>query len=269
MGIIDLGRGIYTYNGVAQATRELARATSVHLCDTTKPTCVLGSSPETTDVRGTQNTLVPGLSGAAATVTYTCTSITDTTRRDQGLRLGRLREGVGLRAVPGHHPPAEHGGADDALVDDPHRDPVKESIAVSPTDRPRERGQMLALFAICLVAIIAMTGLVIDGGLTMVQRRDQQNVADAAAMAGAYDFANNYDSAAAIAQARANAAANGYANGVDNVVVDGERRHEQRRRLRHDDGHQAASQLLLRDPRLRQLGREHDRHARRPARPTP
>ena len=79
MGIIDLGRGIYTYNGVAQATRELARATSVHLCDTSRPQCVLGSSPQTTAVLGTQNQLVPGLSGASATVNYTCTSITDTT----------------------------------------------------------------------------------------------------------------------------------------------------------------------------------------------
>ena len=31
------------------------------------------------------------------------------------------------------------------------------------TEGERQRGQMLALFAICLVAIIAMTGLVIDG----------------------------------------------------------------------------------------------------------
>ena len=96
---------------------------------------------------------------------------------------------------------------------------MKESFAVKPTQRPRERGQMLALFAICLVAIIGMTGLVIDGGLTMVQRRDQQNVADAAAMAGAYDFANNGNSASAIAQAQANAAANGFTNGVDDVVL--------------------------------------------------
>jgi Flp pilus assembly protein TadG len=96
---------------------------------------------------------------------------------------------------------------------------VKEPFAVSLTDRRGERGQMLALFAICLVAIIAMTGLVIDGGLTMVQRRDQQNVADAAAMAGAYDFATNNDSASAIARAQSNAAANGFANGVDNVDV--------------------------------------------------
>jgi Flp pilus assembly protein TadG len=79
MGIIDLGRGIYTYNGVAQAARELARATSVHTCDTTKSTCTLGTSPETANVRGTQNTMVPGLAGGTASVTYTCTSITDVT----------------------------------------------------------------------------------------------------------------------------------------------------------------------------------------------
>ena len=90
---------------------------------------------------------------------------------------------------------------------------------MKPIERPRERGQMLALFAICLVAIIGMTGLVIDGGLTMVQRRDQQNVADAAAMAGAYDYANNYDTTSAKAQAQTNAAANGFTHGVDNVVV--------------------------------------------------
>lgn len=30
MGILDLGRGIYMYNGVSQAAREIARVTSVH-----------------------------------------------------------------------------------------------------------------------------------------------------------------------------------------------------------------------------------------------
>lgn len=83
----------------------------------------------------------------------------------------------------------------------------------------RERGQMLALFAILVVVIIAMTGLVIDGGLTMVQRRDQQNIADAAAMAGAYAYANSSSTTTAAAQAQANAAANGYTDGVDSVAV--------------------------------------------------
>jgi Flp pilus assembly protein TadG len=77
MGIIDLGRGIYTSNGVAEATRELARVTAVHQC--ANPTaCTLGTSTETAGVRGTQNGMVPGLAGAGAVVTYACTSITDT-----------------------------------------------------------------------------------------------------------------------------------------------------------------------------------------------
>lgn len=87
------------------------------------------------------------------------------------------------------------------------------------SDRARERGQMLALFAICLIAIIGITGLVIDGGLTMVQKRDQQNVADAAAMAGAYSYANTGSTTSAAAQAQSNAAANGYVDGTDGVRV--------------------------------------------------
>ena len=55
MGIIDLGRGIYLYNGVSQAAREIARAASVH------PGDPLGSSPEVAAVVGTQMSLVPGM----------------------------------------------------------------------------------------------------------------------------------------------------------------------------------------------------------------
>lgn len=79
MGIVDLGRGIYTNNGVAEAARELARVTSVHTCDTTAPTCVLGTAPETAAVLSTQGALIPGLGGTGSSVTYVCTDITDTT----------------------------------------------------------------------------------------------------------------------------------------------------------------------------------------------
>ena len=75
MGIIDLGRGIYMYNGVAQAARELARATAVHQCSGVS--CTIGTSAETAAVRSTQNSLVPGLAGGSAVVTYTCTDITN------------------------------------------------------------------------------------------------------------------------------------------------------------------------------------------------
>jgi len=79
MGIVDLGRGIYVSNGVAQAARELARVTSVHPCPASG-TCTLGTSPETAAVRATQNGLVPGLGGGTATVTYTCTTMADATQ---------------------------------------------------------------------------------------------------------------------------------------------------------------------------------------------
>jgi Flp pilus assembly protein TadG len=76
MGIVDLGRGIYIYNGVNQAARELARVTSVHLCGTSG-TCTVGTSAETAAVTGTQAKLVPGLGGPGSTITYACTTVTD------------------------------------------------------------------------------------------------------------------------------------------------------------------------------------------------
>jgi len=83
-----------------------------------------------------------------------------------------------------------------------------------------ERGQIVVIFALALVAIVAMTGLVLDGGDTFVQRRDMQNVSDAAAVAAAYGYAVANDTAAANVAARNVAAANGYTHGTANVIVD-------------------------------------------------
>jgi hypothetical protein len=55
MAVVDLGRGIYIFNGVSQAAREIARTTSVH------PGSPLGSSPETADTLAIQQRLIPGL----------------------------------------------------------------------------------------------------------------------------------------------------------------------------------------------------------------
>lgn len=86
-----------------------------------------------------------------------------------------------------------------------------------PTLRPTsERGQLLVIFALALIAMVAMVGLIIDGGDTFLQRRDEQNVADAAAMAAGYAYVNSQDPTAA---AQAVAAANGYVNGTNGVVV--------------------------------------------------
>jgi Flp pilus assembly protein TadG len=73
MGIVDLGRGIYMNNGVSEAAREIARVTAVH------PGTTLGDSAQTQAVVGTQRNLVPGLADPAATITFTCTTISDVT----------------------------------------------------------------------------------------------------------------------------------------------------------------------------------------------
>jgi Putative Flp pilus-assembly TadE/G-like len=50
--------------------------------------------------------------------------------------------------------------------------------------RRGEHGQALVLLALSLVALLAMTGLVIDGGNAWAQQRQTQNASDAAAEAG-------------------------------------------------------------------------------------
>jgi hypothetical protein len=55
----------------------------------------------------------------------------------------------------------------------------------STTERPAERGQILVLFAGALVLLFLVAAMAFDIGMLMVERRDQQNAADAAALAGA------------------------------------------------------------------------------------
>src|SRR5690348_1671588 len=68
MAVIDLGRGIYMYNGVAESARELARVTSVH------QGTALGNSSQTAGVLNAQKKLIPNLQNP----TYECVDITDT-----------------------------------------------------------------------------------------------------------------------------------------------------------------------------------------------
>jgi Flp pilus assembly protein TadG len=52
-------------------------------------------------------------------------------------------------------------------------------------EREDERGQAIAWVAVVLPALLVVLGLVLDGGLAFAARRDLQDVADAAAQAGA------------------------------------------------------------------------------------
>jgi len=51
-----------------------------------------------------------------------------------------------------------------------------------------ERGQIVILVVVALVALLAMIGLAIDGGQALALRRSAQNAADAAALAGAREI---------------------------------------------------------------------------------
>lgn len=59
-------------------------------------------------------------------------------------------------------------------------------------ERPSERGQVLVIFVGGLVTIILFVGLVIDGGFAFLNRREAQNVADTAALAGTKIVADHY-----------------------------------------------------------------------------
>lgn len=58
--------------------------------------------------------------------------------------------------------------------------------------RDRQGGQAIVLFALSLVGLLAMSGLVLDGGGAYAQRRGGQDAADLAAVAGASAYANSF-----------------------------------------------------------------------------
>jgi len=62
MAVVDLGRGIYMANGTAEAAREIARTTSVHLWDSSH-----NLSPQSAATIATQVGLIPGLTVNAST----------------------------------------------------------------------------------------------------------------------------------------------------------------------------------------------------------
>lgn len=66
MGLFDLGRGIYTNNGTAQAAREIARVTSVHQCS--GPCSSATWSIEQLEVINAQKAMLPGLQNSNITI---------------------------------------------------------------------------------------------------------------------------------------------------------------------------------------------------------
>jgi hypothetical protein len=87
----------------------------------------------------------------------------------------------------------------------------------STTSRPGERGQVLVLFAGGLLVLLLVCALAFDVGMMLVERRDQQNAADAAALAGARYILT--DQVAAEDAARRLARDNGFDDADPNEAV--------------------------------------------------
>jgi Putative Flp pilus-assembly TadE/G-like len=79
------------------------------------------------------------------------------------------------------------------------------------------RGQALALFSVCLSTLLLAVALAFDAGAMMLERRDQQNAADAAAIAAARYVGDDIDKARSVAADVA--AANGFVHGVNAQTV--------------------------------------------------
>lgn len=81
-----------------------------------------------------------------------------------------------------------------------------------PVRPTREGGQALALFAISILAIIAMAALLVDGGMAWSNRRSAQSAADTSVIAAAKAISDGSDLTAATNAAQAVASVNGFSS---------------------------------------------------------
>jgi hypothetical protein len=93
---------------------------------------------------------------------------------------------------------------------------------------PRRRdGTVVIVVAVCMIALLSVVALSLDGGIVMDKRRQTQAVADAAAYAAASELYVNWftthgldtPDASAVNTAKAVAASNGFTDGVDGCTV--------------------------------------------------
>ena len=85
----------------------------------------------------------------------------------------------------------------------------------------REDGQVLVFSVLMLAVLLGVASLVVDGGNALLQRRNQQGVADAAAMAGVKDLPESTSAADTATRTYATTRNSADAAIVDQVVVTG------------------------------------------------
>ncbi len=85
--------------------------------------------------------------------------------------------------------------------------------------RKKESGQILVLIAVGFIVLLGFTALAIDGGMVYSDRRQAQNAADAAALAGSLEKARGQTDDAAVAKAEEILVTNGFKPGEAAIVV--------------------------------------------------
>jgi hypothetical protein len=88
--------------------------------------------------------------------------------------------------------------------------------------KSKEKGQALVLFVLGLLALIAISALVIDGGNMYLNRRAAQTAADAGALAGAYELCSGGGATEAITTAIQYATVENGATSATANIVDGD-----------------------------------------------
>ncbi|NJD27676.1 MAG: pilus assembly protein [Chloroflexi bacterium] len=78
MALFDLGRAVYTYNGLSEAAREIARVTAVYAG------LPLGTTTETANRVAVQQALVPGM----GTPTFECVTVDGSASSNDPCRSG-------------------------------------------------------------------------------------------------------------------------------------------------------------------------------------
>jgi Flp pilus assembly protein TadG len=81
MGILDLGRAVFLYNGVSESARRISRVTSVH------PGAVLGASIQTQAAVAAERAVFPDL----GSVTFACVDLAGSPRSGACTRDSRVR----------------------------------------------------------------------------------------------------------------------------------------------------------------------------------
>src|SRR5215212_10328034 len=102
---------------------------------------------------------------------------------------------------------------------------VRSRPLSSTTERSSERGQVLVLFAGALLIMFVIAAMAFDVGMTLLERRDQQNAADSASLAGARyvltsaNYSGPCPAVPSTNRAVTEACRVGVANGFDNAAA--------------------------------------------------